>query len=148
MLSWSHPFAIHVLSRRTPKTVPQVGGLSFGGPIPWQSVLNHHSLSVGLNIARARQAIPLVHGTPVNVRTTNGISSCGSAWMPRNDVTIGQGTDTRCGFNTAVQIFCDAANGQVVAPSGYLSMATEVFLNGGNDPTTYGILGFVYCKPF
>jgi hypothetical protein len=45
-----------------------------------------------------------------------------------------------------VQAFCSAANGQQVNPSGYISMATEVFLNGGKDPATYGILGFVYCK--
>ncbi|KAH8660406.1 hypothetical protein BX600DRAFT_514015 [Xylariales sp. PMI_506] len=79
-------------------------------------------------------------------RTTDGISSCGSQWMPRDDVTIGQETDTRRGYSTAVQAFCSAADGQTVPPSGYLSMATEVFLNGGNDPSTYGILGFVYFE--
>ena len=66
--------------------------------------------------------------------------------MPRNDVTIAQGTDTRRGYSTAVQAFCSAANGQVVKPNGYLSMATEVFLSGGKDPSTYGVVGFVYCK--
>lgn len=66
--------------------------------------------------------------------------------MPRDDVTIAQGSDRRTGFSTAVQTFCSAANGQVVTPSGYLSMATEVFLNDGNPPATYGVVGFVYCR--
>lgn len=84
--------------------------------------------------------------TPVTPRATDGISSCGDAWMPRDDVTIAQGTDQRRGYSTAVRAFCSAANGQTVKPSGYLSMATEVFLSGGKTPATYGILGFVYCK--
>ncbi|OTA89313.1 hypothetical protein M434DRAFT_398650 [Hypoxylon sp. CO27-5] len=87
--------------------------------------------------------IPLGH---CEASVTDGISSCGSTWMPRDDVTIAQGTDIRRGFSTAVEIFCSAANGQTVKPSGYLSMATEVFLNGGKDPTAYGILGFVYFE--
>ncbi|KAI1136314.1 hypothetical protein F5Y05DRAFT_390958 [Hypoxylon sp. FL0543] len=87
--------------------------------------------------------IPLGHCA---TSTTDGISSCGSAWMPRDDVMIAQGTDTRKGFSTAVQAFCNAANGQTVEPGGYLSMATEVFLSGGKDPTVYGILGFVYFE--
>lgn len=66
--------------------------------------------------------------------------------MSVGDVTIGQGTDTRKGFNSAVQRFCSAANGQVVQPGGYLSMATEAYLNDGQTPATYGILGFVYCR--
>ena len=66
--------------------------------------------------------------------------------MPAGDVEIGQGTDTRPGFNTAVSNFCTAANGNTVEPNGYLSMATEVELDGGEDPTVYGVLGFVYCK--
>ena len=68
--------------------------------------------------------------------------------MPRNDVTIAQGTDHRTGFSTAVQVFCDAANGKTVPAGGYLSMATEVFLNGGKDASTNGVVGFVYCKFF
>ncbi|KAI1385299.1 uncharacterized protein F4822DRAFT_432147 [Hypoxylon trugodes] len=79
-------------------------------------------------------------------QTTDDISSCGSVWMPREDVTIAQGSDSRRGFSTAVETFCNAANGQIVKPSGYLSLATEVFLNGGKDPATYGILGFVYFE--
>lgn len=66
--------------------------------------------------------------------------------MPRDDVKIGQGTDTRPGFSTAVQKFCSAVNGQVVKPSGYVSFATEIFLNSGKAPTSYGIQGFVYCE--
>ncbi|KAI1381953.1 hypothetical protein F4677DRAFT_439758 [Hypoxylon crocopeplum] len=90
--------------------------------------------------------MPVGHCMRLEPKTTDGISSCGSAWMPRDDVTIAQGTDKRSGFSTAVQAFCSAAKGQVVKPSGYLSMATEVFLNGGKDPTTYGVLGFVYFE--
>ncbi|KAL7623741.1 Altered inheritance of mitochondria protein 6 [Parahypoxylon ruwenzoriense] len=87
--------------------------------------------------------VPGVRGSPVTTQATDDISSCGNAWMPRDDVKIAQGTDTRRGFSTAVQAFCNAANGMTVKPSGYLSMATEVFLNDGKDPTTYGILGFL-----
>jgi hypothetical protein len=66
--------------------------------------------------------------------------------MPREDVTIAQGSDTRAGYSTAVQTFCSAANGKTVEPGGYLSMATEVFLNGGKNPASYGVVGFVYCE--
>lgn len=67
--------------------------------------------------------------------------------MPRDNVFIAGGsTEERVGFSTAVQTFCDAANGQEVAAGDYLSMATEVFLSGGKDPSTYGLIGFVYCK--
>ncbi|KAK6958291.1 hypothetical protein Daesc_001089 [Daldinia eschscholtzii] len=88
-------------------------------------------------------AIPLVQGEK---QVTDGISSCGNAWMPRDDVSIAQGTDTRRGYITAVQTFCSAANGQTVKPGGYLSLATEVFLNDGKNPATYGVLGFVYFE--
>ncbi|OTA99336.1 hypothetical protein M426DRAFT_325257 [Hypoxylon sp. CI-4A] len=91
----------------------------------------------------AFSCIPFAQSRP---QTTDGISSCGDAWMPREDVTIAQGTDTRKGFSTAVQSFCSAADGQTVEPSGFLSMATEVFLSGGKDPSVYGILGFVYFE--
>lgn len=66
--------------------------------------------------------------------------------MSAQDVSIASGTDTRTGFSTAVQSFCSAANGQTVKAGGYLSMATEVFLSGGSDPTGYGVVGFVYCE--
>ncbi|OAA69827.1 PLC-like phosphodiesterase, TIM beta/alpha-barrel domain protein [Cordyceps fumosorosea ARSEF 2679] len=86
---------------------------------------------------------PLASAAPTDARTTDGISSCGSAWMPRDDVTIGRGTDKRRGFSSAVQAFCSAADGRVVKPNGYLSLSTEVFLNGGKNPSEYGIQGFV-----
>ncbi|KAI9147368.1 Glycosyltransferase sdnJ [Paramyrothecium foliicola] len=86
----------------------------------------------------------LVHGAPASTAMAiDDISSCGNAWMPRNDVKIAGGTDTRRGYSSAVQSFCSAVDGQVVEPGGYLSMSTEVFLNGGKNPTVYGILGFV-----
>lgn len=66
--------------------------------------------------------------------------------MPSSDVSIAQGTDSRRGYDSAVKNFCSAVNGQTVRPDGYLSMATEVFLNGGKDPSTYGVLGFVHCE--
>lgn len=66
--------------------------------------------------------------------------------MPREDVTIAQGTDHRTGFSTAVRRFCQATDGKTVKAGDYLSMATEVFLNGGKDPKVYGVVGFVSCK--
>ena len=66
--------------------------------------------------------------------------------MPRDDVSIAGGSEPRTGFSTAVQSFCDKADGQTVAENGYLSMATEVFQSNGKDPSTYGIIGYVYCK--
>lgn len=66
--------------------------------------------------------------------------------MPVDDVSIAGGSDQRIGFNTAVDNFCNAVNGQVVPADGYLSMATEVFLDGGKNPSEYGVVGFVYCK--
>ncbi|KAI1100055.1 hypothetical protein F4804DRAFT_58564 [Jackrogersella minutella] len=90
--------------------------------------------------------LPVGYCASSSTSTTDGISSCGDAWIPGDDVMIAQGTDQRPGFSTAVKTFCSAANGQTVKPDGYLSMATEVFLSGGKDPTTYGILGFVYFE--
>lgn len=66
--------------------------------------------------------------------------------MSSFDVSIAQGTDSRPGYGSAVQQFCAAANGQTVKPNGYLSMASEVLLNGGSNPASYGVLGFVYCE--
>ncbi|KAH7324168.1 hypothetical protein B0I35DRAFT_475436 [Stachybotrys elegans] len=63
--------------------------------------------------------------------------------MPREDVTIAQGTDVRRGYLSAVRDFCRAVDGQKVEPGGYLSMSTEVFLNDGKSPATYGVMGFV-----
>ena len=66
--------------------------------------------------------------------------------MAASDVSIAQGTDSRPGFDTAVHTFCKAVDGHVVRPNEYLSMATEVYLNGGRDASRYGILGFAHCK--
>ncbi|KAI3343763.1 hypothetical protein F4824DRAFT_20322 [Ustulina deusta] len=77
---------------------------------------------------------------------TDDISSCSSTWMAIPDVTIGSGTDRRTGFTTAVNKFCDMAHGNTVKSQDYLSMATEVFLNGGMDPSKYGLLGYVYFE--
>lgn len=65
--------------------------------------------------------------------------------MVVDDVTIGNGTDHRTGFTTAVNKFCAQVDGATVKSQGYLSMATELFLNGAKEPTTYGLLGYVYC---
>lgn len=65
--------------------------------------------------------------------------------MPREDVTIAGGTDVRKGYLSAVQVFCSAVDGLTVEPGGYLSLTTEVFLNGGKNPSTYGVVGFVNC---
>lgn len=92
----------------------------------------------------AKAAAPVLC-TPVS-RTTDGISSCGSAWMPRDDVKIAQGTDSRTGFSHAVNAFCGAADGKTVPSKGFLSMATEVFLSGGKAPSSYGVVGYVYCE--
>ena len=59
---------------------------------------------------------------------------------------IGAGTDTRRGYLSAVRDFCTTVDGLTVEAGGYLSMSTEVFLNGGKDPKVYGVLGFVDCK--
>ncbi|TGJ81205.1 hypothetical protein E0Z10_g7554 [Xylaria hypoxylon] len=77
---------------------------------------------------------------------TDGISSCSSTWMSTPDVAIGGGTDRRTGFTTAVNKFCDMAHGSTVKSQDYLSMATEVFLNSGMDPSKYGLLGYVYFE--
>ncbi|KAH8175373.1 PLC-like phosphodiesterase [Sarocladium implicatum] len=66
--------------------------------------------------------------------------------MPREDVVVGAGTDTRRGYLSAVSDFCAAVDGLTVEAGGYLSMSTQVFLNGGKDPRVYGALGFVNCE--
>lgn len=86
-----------------------------------------------------------MHGLP-SARATDDISSCGSVWIPREDVTIAGGTDTRRGYLSAVQAFCNAVDGQTVEPGGFLSMSTEVFISSGKNPSSYGILGFVDCE--
>lgn len=66
--------------------------------------------------------------------------------MPASEISIGNGTDIRPGYDSAVQRFCDAADGHTVMPDEHLSMATEVYLNGGKDASIYGVQGFAYCK--
>ena len=66
--------------------------------------------------------------------------------MAIDDVSIAAGGDTRKGFNTAVDEFCAQADGQVVPAGEYLSLATEVYVNGGKDPAKYGVIGYVNCE--
>ncbi|KAH8205164.1 hypothetical protein TruAng_000729 [Truncatella angustata] len=80
------------------------------------------------------------------LQLTDYVSSCESEWMPCDDVLIAGGSETRLGFASAVQTFCNAADGQKVGPGDYLSMATEVFHNGGKDPSTYGVIGYAYFE--
>jgi hypothetical protein len=79
-------------------------------------------------------------------RSSNYISSCGDAWMARDDVSSNNGEIPRRGYLTAVAEFCQQANGQIVPAGGYLSLATRVFLDGGGDPSTSGIPGYVYFE--
>lgn len=88
-------------------------------------------------------AIPADEG---EARVTDDISSCSDTWMAVSDVQIGGGTDKRTGFNSAVKKFCDMANGKTVKKGDYLSMATEAYLDGGQDASSYGVLGYVYCE--
>ncbi|RYP91551.1 hypothetical protein DL770_002331 [Monosporascus sp. CRB-9-2] len=89
----------------------------------------------------------VANASPLPLQTLakrEGISSCWKHWMVIDDVSIAGGGDNRKGYNTAVDEFCEQADGQSVGPDGYLSLATEVFLNGGKDPEVYGLLGYVY----
>lgn len=69
--------------------------------------------------------------------------------MPVDDVRIAGNTDTgdtRPGFDSAVDRFCEAAAGEKLdAGDTFLSYATQVEHDGGNDPTVYGQLAFVEC---
>ncbi|KAH9983593.1 hypothetical protein F4779DRAFT_612495 [Xylariaceae sp. FL0662B] len=88
-----------------------------------------------------------IQGAVINsTKIKDGVSSCGSSWMSIDDVTIGSGTDHRTGFNKAVDKFCSQADGKTVKSKGYLSMATELFLSGGKDPSVHGLLGYVYFE--
>ncbi|RYP46605.1 hypothetical protein DL768_007227 [Monosporascus sp. mg162] len=91
----------------------------------------------------------VAHASPLVLQTLakrDGISSCWKHWMAIDDVLIADGGDSRKGYNTAVDEFCEQADGRNVGPDGYLSLATEVFLNGGKDPEMYGLLGYVYFE--
>lgn len=96
--------------------------------------------------------LSMIDGSPTSrperVEKKEGISSCGNLQMASNDVSIAGGGDTRKGFNTAVDDFCAEADGQVVEAGGYLSLATEVYVNAGKQPAEYGVIGYVYCEIF
>ncbi|KAI1819336.1 hypothetical protein F4861DRAFT_527387 [Xylaria intraflava] len=98
----------------------------------------HRPASSGYNVSS-----PFANDT---ILVTDGISSCSSTWMAITDVTIGGGTDQRTGFTSAVSKFCDMVDGKTVNSQDYLSMATEVFLDGGKSASTYGLLGYVYFE--
>ncbi|KAI1434395.1 hypothetical protein GGR50DRAFT_704314 [Xylaria sp. CBS 124048] len=91
-----------------------------------------------------RPGSPLVFNETALV--ADGISSCSNTWMAIADVTIGNGTDKRTGYTTAVNKFCNMVDGMTVASQDYLSMATEVFLDAGKSPSTYGLIGYVYFE--
>jgi hypothetical protein len=90
--------------------------------------------------------LSLCNAAPHEKRSSNYISSCGDAWMARDDVSSNNGEIPRRGYLTAVAEFCQQANGQTVPAGGYLSLATRVFLDGGGDPSTNGIPGYVYFE--
>ncbi|KAK0383984.1 hypothetical protein NLU13_8073 [Sarocladium strictum] len=133
------------VSIRKPATVPEPYGQVAFATTTRIGVSQDDASIVADCQTKANEHIPRAQGIPVQpvARATDDISSCGNAWMPREDVTIGGGTDTRRGFNSAVRIFCSKVNGLTVEAGGYLSMTTEVFLNGGRNPSTYGVVGFV-----
>lgn len=83
---------------------------------------------------------------PLHERSSDYISSCGSTWMARDDVASNHGQISRRGYLSAVSSFCQLANGQSVAAGGYLSTATRVFLDGGGDPASNGVPGYVYFE--
>ncbi|KAF3384119.1 Altered inheritance of mitochondria protein 6 [Talaromyces pinophilus] len=86
------------------------------------------------------------HAAPHEKRSSNYISSCGTTWMARDDVSSNNGELPRRGYLTAVAEFCEQANGHIVPAGDYLSLATRVFLDGGGDPSTNGIPGYVYFE--
>ncbi|KAI2642731.1 hypothetical protein GGS21DRAFT_499343 [Xylaria nigripes] len=89
--------------------------------------------------------VPLTNSS-AHVLVTDDISSCSNTWMAISDVMIGGGTDKRTGYTSAVNKFCNMVDGNTVKSWDYLSMATEVYLDGGRSPSTYGILGYVYFE--
>lgn len=90
--------------------------------------------------------LSLCQAAPHEKRSSDYISSCGSAWMARDDVSSNNGEIPRRGYLTAVAEFCEQASGQTVPAGGYLSLATRVFLDGGGNPSTNGIPGYVYFE--
>lgn len=90
--------------------------------------------------------LSICHAAPHEKRSSDYISSCGSAWMARDDVSSNNGEIPRRGYLTAVSDFCGHASGKTIPAGGYLSLATRVFLDGGGDPSTNGIPGYVYFE--
>lgn len=86
------------------------------------------------------------HGALSQKQSSDYISSCGDNWMARGDVSTNNGEIPRRGYLSAVADFCQKANGKTVAAGGYLSLATRVFLDGGKDPSSNGIPGYVYFE--
>jgi hypothetical protein len=66
--------------------------------------------------------------------------------MAVNNVKTNHDTVERTGYTTAVDKFCDAANGQEVGSKLFLSMATRVWLGYGGDPKSTGLNGYVYFE--
>ncbi|EEA22384.1 hypothetical protein PMAA_061620 [Talaromyces marneffei ATCC 18224] len=54
------------------------------------------------------------HAAPHEKRLSNYISSCGGAWMARDDVRTNNGKVPRRGYLTAVAEFCQQANKQTI----------------------------------
>lgn len=86
------------------------------------------------------------HGVPQQKQSSNYISSCGDNWMARDDVSTNNGEIPRRGYLSAVAEFCQEADGQTVPAGSYLSLATRVFLDGGGDPSSNGVPGYVYFE--
>lgn len=109
-------------------------------------------LSPNCNGLICTQILAVGDASPIHSkRADNAISSCYGTWMPKNDVKIGQGAETRPGFDSAVDSFCDAAAeaGKVLGSGDtFLSYVTAVELSFGKDPKLYGQLGFVECMDF
>jgi len=66
--------------------------------------------------------------------------------MAVNDVKTNNGRVQRIGYNTAVDNFCNKAGGNTLGAGSYLSMATRVWLDYGNNPQTTGLNGWVYFE--
>ena len=75
-----------------------------------------------------------------------GISSCGDEWMPINDIKTNHDKIQRRGYNSAVDLFCDKAQGQTLGGKLYLSLATRVWMNFGKNPKSHGNNGYVYFE--
>jgi hypothetical protein len=66
--------------------------------------------------------------------------------MPIDNVSTNKGTLQHRGYTSAVDSFCDRAQGQEVGGQLYLSMATRVWMDHGGDPKVKGINGYLYFE--